>query len=493
MPKQVHFRGTDYDFPDNVTDEQVSAFLKKKALTSGSPGVDKPNPLAGNTEIRQETTADRFRNAIGRFVPEVITQGGAMGGAALGAAADVPVVGAGIGGGLGSAIANKLKQFAPSLFGQPSDSPLTDSVMDAVTSGVAPELAGKLVGPALRGSARFLSKTSPAMREVMETDRLATQFNKARGFYENTPDRLPESTFIPKYGAREPAWKQVEASPPPLPESSSTPVTLKDAAKKPEKAVRQALWKKGATSVYDLIPQEGEKGAERLSMRSRVVDEPVSAPSTPGSDPVIPEIKPREVVGTQEGPPNPFAVAENERLAKSDTQMKQLMGRGYSPANKSFNPHKIYDELVKNPDTYKDIDPVTKNNFKEFLEGAIDEKSYKGTSSPLIKAARGGITLSLPVAAATALGGFGAGATTATLILGSEMGLRKLLSNPATARAAIQATKSGVDSPAATTLSKVVLYGLRGSELLLKTPDGETVPVQVSDDGQLQGRENRRR
>ncbi len=85
---------------------------------------------------------------------------------------------------------------------------------------------------------------------------------------------------------------------------------------------------------------------------------------------------------------------------------------------------------------------------------------------------------------AAVLGGhIGGPVGAASGIVISETALSKLANNPMIGRLAIQALETPAGSPQAQLMSKALLYGMRGTAVMLQMSDGTKEKGEVSDDG----------
>lgn len=178
---------------------------------------------------------------------------------------------------------------------------------------------------------------------------------------------------------------------------------------------------------------------------------------------------------------------------QTNPQMKatrDLFSKGASASGR-LNTDKILDEMKLNPDSYGAIPKETQDNVKAFLTQA---KSMQGDSSngSLISMIKNKAVLALPgIGAGSLLGGLaghgytGAAIGAETGIVLGESAISKLMANPEIAKLTIQAMKTPQTAESSKILSKVILNGLRGTEVFVMTPEGKQERAQVSQDGQL--------
>lgn len=185
-----------------------------------------------------------------------------------------------------------------------------------------------------------------------------------------------------------------------------------------------------------------------------------------------------------------FTPGYNQELLKGHEQLTNLVNKGYSPSSGRFDAAKVFDELSKNGKEYGNIDPITKNNFKEFLTEAINQKPFIDPANPpLLRYS--GKRLLLGLGSSMGLGllghpGYATGSAAASSIILGEAGIKQLMKNPEIAKLTLQSLKTGSQAPESTFLSKAVLMGLRGTNVVLETPDDKPLSARVNEKGELE-------
>jgi len=204
MPnKEYEVNGTVYEFPDNFSDAQVQSLLTEHGIIKGK---DKP-AIPPDAGIRPQTNSDIFRESVGRPLTSVLPAlGSILGGMVPGAEA----VSAPLGTLTGSAAAYGIRKQFPSLFGAPEPSPFTNEQQspqeymanDLLFQEAVPQLAGNIVSRMPTSMPSLFAKLksiSPAVKEVREADRVATNAAAVREFQQNPElNTLPESNLNPK-------------------------------------------------------------------------------------------------------------------------------------------------------------------------------------------------------------------------------------------------------------------------------------------------------
>lgn len=190
------------------------------------------------------------------------------------------------------------------------------------------------------------------------------------------------------------------------------------------------------------------------------------------------------VTTTKAGVSNPAAYTNY-----GQRDLNQAIYKGYSPSTGTIDATKILDELDKNGGEYTNIPASTKSDLKEFLTNVKDQKKlYKG-ESPYITYDKKRIAFNLTT---MALGGglghlagdAGMGTLAAgTLLVGNDV-LAKILEQPMASHALIQLTKSS-GGTAKPLLERILLNAAKGTNALLRTPDGQEQQVQIGEDGKV--------
>lgn len=188
--------------------------------------------------------------------------------------------------------------------------------------------------------------------------------------------------------------------------------------------------------------------------------------------------------------PKDFTTPYNEAVLKGSTETQDLIHTGFSPTSGALDPTKILDNLAKKPESYSNIDPITKNNLKEFLTTVKDQKPFadlKAGESPYIRYFKHRLVFEIPSMVAGGMAGHTAltGAAVGTIELG-EAAIKKLMSDPNFAKLTIQAAKTPASSPAAPLIGRAIMHGIQGIDVYITSPDGDRVKGTVNEKGQLQ-------
>ena len=189
-----------------------------------------------------------------------------------------------------------------------------------------------------------------------------------------------------------------------------------------------------------------------------------------------------------------FKLATGEADTIDQLAANRALKQGWSKAGK-FDPDAVLAELNdgKNSDVYGEaLKSGTKQNLQEFLETAKDMQGDSTSGGHLISMIKRAPVLALPgMALGSAAGGaLGHGFIGATVGAGmgitlGESAISKLMANPEIAKLTIQAMKTSSSTQQAGIMSKVILNALRGTEVLVTTPEGQEKAV-VGENGQIQ-------
>lgn len=191
-------------------------------------------------------------------------------------------------------------------------------------------------------------------------------------------------------------------------------------------------------------------------------------------------------------PQNKFTPAYNDSIRQGQEELTGLVNKGYDYATKRFNAPAVLNELEKNGKAYSNIDPIAKNDFKEFLTSAINEKPLGKvkTNEPgrLITYAKNSLILHLPAAAMEmANGNVGVGLTSGIaggLVLSEKM-IERAMQNPTTRQLMIKATKTGLDAPEAGLVNKLITNSLKGTSGYFLSADDKPIKARVDDNGNV--------
>lgn len=234
------------------------------------------------------------------------------------------------------------------------------------------------------------------------------------------------------------------------------------------------------------LAREADRVATNAGNLESKFMQPAELSTLPESN--YPSGAPRGSGGKFQQNPASFAQAFNRELTAGQQEVTDLIHTGYSPTSGALDPTKILDTLAKNPKQYSNIDPITKNNLREFLTTVKEQKPFANTNeNAFLRYAKNRLIFDLPSIATGAITGHaGAGLAAAGTIELGEMGIKKLMSDPQFAQLVIQAAKTPASSPAAPLIGKSILYGLRGTSAYLNTPEGRKEEIQISPNGEPQ-------
>lgn len=169
---------------------------------------------------------------------------------------------------------------------------------------------------------------------------------------------------------------------------------------------------------------------------------------------------------------NTFTPGYNQQLRAGQEELNSLVNSGYSPATNRLDAVKVLDNLVKNPNEYRNVDPIVKNNFKEFLQEAIAQKPLaKEGGDKLINYARNRFILGAGIGAVT--GGILPGTVAGGGLVLGEAAIKQALKDPVISKLMLTAIKTPASAPEASFISKVLINALRGADVVALTPDGE--------------------
>lgn len=168
----------------------------------------------------------------------------------------------------------------------------------------------------------------------------------------------------------------------------------------------------------------------------------------------------------------------------SDTAIKKVTSAGYDGVK--FDPDKALKELYKNSDIYKEaISPEAREAYTNFLEKVkkLQPAEEQGLMPNIIKYSKKRLVFD----ALAAIGGGHMGGIpgAAASVLLSETALSKIASSPMLGRLAIQALETPSGTPQAQLISKALLYGMRGTSVMLQMPDGTKEKAEVDMNGNL--------
>jgi hypothetical protein len=178
-----------------------------------------------------------------------------------------------------------------------------------------------------------------------------------------------------------------------------------------------------------------------------------------------------------------WKMAVGEQLV-SDTAIKKVTSAGYDGVK--FDPDKTLKELYKNGDIYKEaISPEARETYTNFLEKVkkLQPAEEQGLIPNIIKYSKKRLVFD----ALAAIGGGHMGGIpgAATSVLLSETALSKIASSPMLGRLAIQALETPSGTPQAQLISKALLYGMRGTSVMLQMSDGTKEKAEVDINGNL--------
>jgi hypothetical protein len=158
------------------------------------------------------------------------------------------------------------------------------------------------------------------------------------------------------------------------------------------------------------------------------------------------------------------------------------MDAGYKGANQAFDAERILNQLGTKQAIYKEaMGPAQYDNYTKFWQQAQKDEN---TSGRVVSYLKNRMWLALPGAVAgLAAPGSTAAAAGALVLTDALMG--KLMANPEIAALTTKALRTGITAPDATFTTRTIINALRGSEALLRTPEGKLEKVYVQENGSL--------
>ncbi len=187
----------------------------------------------------------------------------------------------------------------------------------------------------------------------------------------------------------------------------------------------------------------------------------------------------------------------NWKLATGDSTISQLGAKRATAAGfngEKFDPSKVLDELNgPKKDVYNEaISPEVRQNMTDFMEKVktLQPPEAKGFMPGLIRYSQHRLIFHGLGAITGGMAGSGGGAVTALAgsaggIILSEVAISKITGSPMLGRLAIQALETPAGSPQAQLMSKALLYGMRGTAVMLQMPDGTKEKGEIDDKGNI--------
>jgi len=172
------------------------------------------------------------------------------------------------------------------------------------------------------------------------------------------------------------------------------------------------------------------------------------------------------------------AITENLALTHAVSQ-------GYNSVSHEFDPGAILKELGTHSEGYDAaLQPGTKDRLTDFLNTAKNLEPSK-TGSTMMSYTKHRLLWDLGgVAAGGVTAGIHGLAAGGTIMLGAEA-LSRITSSDTLGNLAMQSLKLAPDSPASPMIAKILLNGLRGTQLIMASKDGKDQKVTVGEDGSL--------
>ena len=476
-PIVVNYNGIKHTFPLDATQQEITDTLNRlhpmpsieppssssQIMDPYGPGGFKPTSYTDTSQapVQRPSIPNPYSNlAIGsRLANAMPVIGAGIADAAAPFTGGLSLLAAPAGALAGSAIKRGMQTTLPSWFGSiPKDQGMlgdvVDSGIDTVGAGILPKVItkgitsiGSLATQAGRAAliAKWFKNTGPVQKTV----------GKDIG---DSVDAFTNDTFSNKTPSTD-----YSATPP---ESANT-------------SGRQESLFENPSNTYPPSQPAG-------SLSSVASGQPIlQTPKVPGSGKSVPSRSVQESLLPSEQPPAPkFGETPVAGDNPSITATRSLLKKGYSPSTGRIDSDGILDEMIKNPDKYKDIDPDMQGRLKEFLTQAKTMQSDKSINTgSLISMKNGAPVLAWPGAIAGGVAGhltgipyggvMGATAGSAGGIYLGEKGISLLMQNPTTAKLVIQAMKTPATAQESSIISKVLLNALRGTEVMATSPKGE--------------------
>ena len=410
-------------------------------------------------DIKRPGIADAFRHFIGQYIPGLLPAGGAIGGALLGGGPD-PITGA-AGAGLGSAAGVELQNEAPRWFGQgPSSGAEAAGRIggDIVGNSIIPDVGGALA----RGGINLAKQAGEGGLKAA----LLAQFAKGTKPVQSAllGDTINEG------------MKKLSSKI--YPDSS----IIETAAQNAQDNLNNTLNSGQSNPFANGGPfQGGTVGQKLTGVPYQQTDARVQSLS---------KIKDMALSDVTQ--------VRNWKLATGETgTIRQLaagdvINQGYSQTAGTIDPDKIlkafdgpkadvYNEAMAGSNTKQDIIDLA-NTIK-------DAQANMPKQSGLINYFQHRLTFDaamlLPEAMMGAAAGhelIGIGAGVGTVVL-TNSAITKMMANPVTAKAVIQAIKTPATSPMAPLLGKIIKNGLIGAQVLHMGPEGKLEQAIMGPDG----------
>lgn len=174
-------------------------------------------------------------------------------------------------------------------------------------------------------------------------------------------------------------------------------------------------------------------------------------------------------------------------LQGPEESLLSAIDKGYNQTSARFEPTKVLEEIGKNP-----TGSPAEVNTVNFMNRLKQLEPEKNTVDGLLRYAKHRIVFDLTAGAA---GGLAAGATglpgahlagmATGFMLGNE-GLKRIASSETLGKLALEALDTAPNSAKGQLLGKVLMNGLRGTEVMVQMSDGKTEKAVVGPNGELQ-------
>lgn len=186
-----------------------------------------------------------------------------------------------------------------------------------------------------------------------------------------------------------------------------------------------------------------------------------------------------------------FLNLTGDRQGLAKVALQKIADNSIDTASRTFDAAKALNELETGRAIYSQAIPSQAlSNYKTLLRQlSISQANTGAQFLQRNSLAVRGTQLGLALTTAALTGGFhhvGTLGGELVSLVGLEKGIGSIMMNPKIARAMIELAKMPASSPAQSTLTQVVLMGLKGTTgLALQNNEGQTVPVEIDEKGKV--------